>query len=65
MDQNAEVLLAIDINEIANKVYKHNFPAVNLRASNIQSLTADEINKLTPDMILLSPPCQPFTRLVF
>lgn len=30
---------------------------------NIQSINAQELNKLDVDAILMSPPCQPFTRL--
>lgn len=57
-----EVVAAVDINTIANEVYKHNFPSVPLICRNIQSFTSSEINKLAPDMLLMSPPCQPFTR---
>ncbi|XP_069685283.1 tRNA (cytosine(38)-C(5))-methyltransferase isoform X1 [Periplaneta americana] len=58
-----EIKTAVDINTIANKVYQHNFPGVKLLQRNIQSLTAKEINSYNIDMILMSPPCQPFTRV--
>ncbi|KAG7210476.1 hypothetical protein KM043_012000 [Ampulex compressa] len=58
-----EVVAAIDINNIANDVYEHNFPNVQLMNRNIQSIGSDEINSLCIDTILMSPPCQPFTRL--
>ncbi|KAK3907873.1 tRNA (cytosine-5-)-methyltransferase [Frankliniella fusca] len=58
-----EVIAAVDINTVANEVYLHNFPSSNLICRNIQSFTASEINKMAPDMILMSPPCQPFTRV--
>ncbi|KAJ1527755.1 hypothetical protein ONE63_007710 [Megalurothrips usitatus] len=58
-----EVVAASDINTIANEVYRHNFPSVPLICRNIQSLKALEVNKMAPDMLLMSPPCQPFTRV--
>lgn len=58
-----EVVAAVDINTVANEVYRHNFPSSPLICRNIQSFTASEINKMAPDMILMSPPCQPFTRV--
>lgn len=55
--------MAVDINPVANDVYHHNFPETVLRNRNIQSIDAQELNKLDIDLILMSPPCQPFTRL--
>lgn len=52
----------MDINTIANEVYHHNFPSTYLMNKNIQSLTPKEINSFNVDTILMSPPCQPFTR---
>lgn len=43
-------------------MYKHNFPEVTLLNRNIQSLTPTFINNLGVSTILMSPPCQPFTR---
>lgn len=60
---SASVVAAVDINTAANAVYKHNFPDTVLMQRNIEALTAEEIENLQPDMILLSPPCQPFTRM--
>lgn len=57
-----EVIAAIDINEIANSVYAHNFPETTVLNKNILGLTADFINKLDVNAIFMSPPCQPFTR---
>lgn len=54
--------MAVDINNVANDVYKHNFPNTRLLNKNIQSLTSKEINELDVDTVLMSPPCQPFTR---
>ena len=60
----ASVVTAVDINDLANKIYQHNFPDVNLMQRNIQSLTRAEFTALDADMFLMSPPCQPFTRFV-
>ncbi|XP_075979010.1 tRNA (cytosine(38)-C(5))-methyltransferase [Anticarsia gemmatalis] len=59
---HGEITAAIDINTVANAVYKHNFPDTHLITRNIQSLTPKEIKKFNVDTILMSPPCQPFTR---
>lgn len=56
------VVAAVDINTVANEVYKHNFPEINLMTRNIQSLKIEELKKLNVDTILMSPPCQPFSR---
>uniref|UniRef100_A0A3Q0SWY4 tRNA (cytosine(38)-C(5))-methyltransferase n=1 Tax=Amphilophus citrinellus TaxID=61819 RepID=A0A3Q0SWY4_AMPCI len=59
----AQVVTAIDINTTANQVYKHNFPDTPLWNKTIEGITLDEFNKLCFDMIVMSPPCQPFTRI--
>ncbi|GCB72556.1 tRNA (cytosine(38)-C(5))-methyltransferase isoform X2 [Scyliorhinus torazame] len=59
----AEVVAAVDINTVANEVYKHNFPNTYLCAKTIEGMALDDFNKLEFDMILMSPPCQPFTRI--
>lgn len=59
---NFEVVLAVDINTVANTVYRHFFPSTNLRDLNIISLTPEQFDAYHPDMLLMSPPCQPFTR---
>ncbi|XP_068618314.1 tRNA (cytosine(38)-C(5))-methyltransferase isoform X2 [Battus philenor] len=59
---NGEIVAAVDINTVANQVYHYNFPSTNLINRNIQALSVQEINKLNIDTILMSPPCQPFTR---
>ena len=55
--------MSVDINTSANEVYRFNFPGTNQKARNIESLTSNELNKLKPDVIMMSPPCQPFTRV--
>uniref|UniRef100_UPI00358E0A03 tRNA (cytosine(38)-C(5))-methyltransferase-like n=1 Tax=Myxine glutinosa TaxID=7769 RepID=UPI00358E0A03 len=59
---SAVVVAAVDVNTVANAVYAHNFPATSLWAKNIEGLTAHDFDKLHLDMILMSPPCQPFSR---
>uniref|UniRef100_A0A8D0L4F1 tRNA (cytosine(38)-C(5))-methyltransferase n=1 Tax=Sphenodon punctatus TaxID=8508 RepID=A0A8D0L4F1_SPHPU len=48
---------------IANEVYKYNFPTTPLWPKTIEGITLKEIDKLSFNMILMSPPCQPFTRI--
>ncbi|XP_052659335.1 tRNA (cytosine(38)-C(5))-methyltransferase isoform X3 [Harpia harpyja] len=60
---SAEVVAAVDVNTLANEVYKHNFPRTPLWAKTIEGITLKEFDRLSFDMILMSPPCQPFTRL--
>lgn len=57
------MITAIDINTTANHIYQHNHPDTRVRNNNIQRFTVDEINKLGVNAILMSPPCQPFTRV--
>ncbi|XP_070708967.1 tRNA (cytosine(38)-C(5))-methyltransferase [Pempheris klunzingeri] len=58
-----QVVAAIDINTTANQIYRHNFPETPLWNKTIEGITLDDFNKLSFDMILMSPPCQPFTRI--
>lgn len=58
-----EIVAAIDINPTANKIYKHNFPKSRLLESGIEGLTVKRLDEMKIDMILMSPPCQPFTRV--
>nr|XP_061811673.1 tRNA (cytosine(38)-C(5))-methyltransferase isoform X2 [Nerophis lumbriciformis] len=60
---SGHVVAAIDINTTANEIYRHNFPDTPLWNRTIEGISLDEFNKLHFDMILMSPPCQPFTRL--
>lgn len=57
------MIAAVDINTIANTVYVHNNPRTKLLTNNIQRFTAKQINKMNVNTILMSPPCQPFTRV--
>ena len=59
---NAEVVASIDINTNTNAVYAHNFPSTPHLNRNIRGMTAKEMDSFKPDVFVLSPPCQPFTR---
>ncbi|KAG7336104.1 hypothetical protein KOW79_000797 [Hemibagrus wyckioides] len=59
----AEVVAAVDVNTTANEIYKHNFPNTPLLPKTIEGMTLNDFNKLDFDVILMSPPCQPFTRI--
>ncbi|XP_036916670.1 tRNA (cytosine(38)-C(5))-methyltransferase isoform X2 [Sturnira hondurensis] len=59
----AHVVAAVDVNNVANEVYKYNFPHTQLLAKTIEGITLEEFDRLSFDMILMSPPCQPFTRI--
>ena len=61
-DFDFKVVRAIDISDVANQVYKHNFPDVEVKGSNICGLTPELLLKLQINAIFMSPPCQPFTR---
>ncbi|KAJ8682042.1 hypothetical protein QAD02_017834 [Eretmocerus hayati] len=56
------VVSSIDINTVSNEVYQHNFPMTPNICKSIESSTIQDIMKLEVDCILMSPPCQPFTR---
>ena len=55
-DFDYKIVRAIDISDNANQVYKHNFPEVDVRGSNICGLTPESLNKLEVDAIFMSPP---------
>lgn len=59
---NAEIVASVDINTNANCVYAHNFPSTPHLNRNICGMTASEMDSFKPDVFVLSPPCQPFTR---
>ncbi|XP_073974360.1 tRNA (cytosine(38)-C(5))-methyltransferase isoform X1 [Rhodnius prolixus] len=58
----ANIIEAVDINTVANKVYAHNFPNTKLCQSNVQAISSNYIDAREINLILMSPPCQPFTR---
>eukprot|EP00041_Stephanoeca_diplocostata_P025053 m.647756 g.647756 ORF g.647756 m.647756 type:complete len:381 (+) comp22659_c0_seq6:169-1311(+) len=57
-----EVLAAFDINTVANDVYRHNFPEVQVIQRLIESIPTSKFEKYAADLWTMSPPCQPFTR---
>lgn len=58
-----EIVAAIDINTTANLVYQFNHPELNILNKNIQKILPNQILKMNVNTILMSPPCQPFTRV--
>lgn len=60
---NTEVVAAVDISPLASNVYKHNFMSTNHLEKNLEGLSIKKLNKLDFNVILMSPPCQPFTRV--
>lgn len=58
-----EVVTAVDINTTANWIYEHNHPETEVLSKNIQKYTPKNIQKMEVNTILMSPPCQPFTRV--
>ena len=59
---HTEIVASIDINTNTNAVYAHNFPSTPHLNRNICGMTAKEMDSFKPDVFVLSPPCQPFTR---
>mmetsp|Transcript_28965 Transcript_28965/g.79768 ORF Transcript_28965/g.79768 Transcript_28965/m.79768 type:complete len:417 (+) Transcript_28965:74-1324(+) len=61
---NAEVVAAYEISEVCERTYLHNFPDELRvwRRSTIERVSAAELDSLSADVWLMSPPCQPFTR---
>lgn len=58
-----QICAAMDINTVANTVYQFNHPEVKLLNNNIEKLSPKFIQSLDVNTILMSPPCQPFTRV--
>ena len=61
-EANFEIVTSIDINTNTNCVYGHNFPSTPHLNRNICGMMADEMDSFKPDIFILCPPCQPFTR---
>jgi tRNA (cytosine38-C5)-methyltransferase len=62
IEQNYEIIAAIDINPTANLVYASNFPDVQIINRSIETISLNQWEKWHADIWLMSPPCQPFTR---
>jgi len=59
---NLTVVAAMDINTVANEVYRHNWPTTKSMQKNILGLTVPELESLNVNLVTMSPPCQPHTR---
>ncbi|XP_042607800.1 tRNA (cytosine(38)-C(5))-methyltransferase isoform X2 [Cyprinus carpio] len=59
----AEVVAAVDVNTTANEISPTHHPNKKLPTKTIQGMMLQDFDKLNFDMILMSPPCQPFTRI--
>eukprot|EP00731_Ephydatia_muelleri_P021542 Em0014g133a len=62
LGDRAHVVAAIDINTTATEFYHYNFPSTPHFNRNICGMTSTWLDALFPDIFVLSPPCQPFTR---
>ena len=57
----SKVVMTIDLNPVCNEVYEYNFGIKPLQKQ-VESLSAEFINKFKANCWLMSPPCQPYTR---
>lgn len=58
------IIAAIDSGYEVSLTYKHNFPNVNFLNEDIHELHSEDIleqTKTVPDVIIASPPCEPYT----
>ncbi|KAF9645029.1 S-adenosyl-L-methionine-dependent methyltransferase [Thelephora ganbajun] len=60
---DARVLAAFDWDQLACRVYSHNFPETTVKQIDICTLTAGSLAAYAADLWLLSPSCQPYTVL--
>lgn len=60
---SATVVGAFELNPNANAVYAHNFAPLKPRGVNIEKLSVKDLDSYRAGMWVMSPPCQPFTRL--
>uniref|UniRef100_A0AAJ7XJB3 tRNA (Cytosine(38)-C(5))-methyltransferase n=1 Tax=Petromyzon marinus TaxID=7757 RepID=A0AAJ7XJB3_PETMA len=58
----AAVVAALDVSDVANAVYRRNFPRTTLLARSLESLPDAALAALRPDALVAGPPCQPFAR---
>ncbi len=61
MKDCGSIACAVDINQLANQVYKANFSSPTL-VQDVTSLTDKQFTEFEADVWWMSPPCQPFTR---
>ncbi|CAL4064818.1 unnamed protein product, partial [Meganyctiphanes norvegica] len=57
-----QVVGSCEINPTALQVYSHNFSSSIPKPVNIMGFSTQDLDKLSPDLLMMSPPCQPFTR---
>lgn len=62
LEQRVKVVGAYDLNDGANRTYRHNFPDTPVRARDLASLDVHEVEAHAADIWLMSPPCQPYSR---
>ncbi|KAL7676785.1 hypothetical protein ACOME3_003035 [Neoechinorhynchus agilis] len=60
-----ETVMSLDVNTAANEVYALNFrpSKKSLVSKTVESLGVDDFTELKADLWMMSPPCQPFTRI--
>lgn len=59
-----DIVFAIDIDPVCGKTFKLNFPCTTVFVEDIRDIAGDDIAYLagrTPDIVIGSPPCEPFT----
>jgi site-specific DNA-cytosine methylase len=61
LGERADIAAAVDINQIALSVYRHNFPTAPIHVRTIESMSAEWYRDQAADLWWLSPPCQPYT----
>eukprot|EP00434_Breviolum_minutum_P013047 symbB.v1.2.011495.t1/scaffold772.1/size165093/2 len=57
-----QIVAAFDVSELCEKAYRHNFGGDEWKKKTIECLKAQDLDALTADLWVMSPPCQPFTR---
>ncbi len=60
LGERADVVAAVDINQVALSVYRHNFRHP-VQVRTIESLPAPVCREYAADLWWMSPPCQPYT----
>lgn len=56
-------VVAVEVNDRAVAVYKHNFPDAQIFQKKVEDVPLSVFVALRADVWLMSPPCQPFSRL--
>lgn len=62
--ENADLHVeSVDINALANELYAQSF-TLSPHTFSLDVITADTLDQFAPDLLMLSPPCQPYTKTV-